>query len=115
SDDTVLFAFDISGSGRWLVSRDGGATFSDPGWALDGSAQLPFGPLAFDRTAPGTMYATTAAGVWKSTDHGRTWTSIDTGLAGVRPWGLAVSPMDGGHLLLAGSNAGLFGSVSGGQ
>jgi RHS repeat-associated protein len=62
----------------------------------------------------GTVYAGTALGVHKSTDHGDTWTLVGTGLTDRDVHALAIDPSDANHMV-AGTTDGLFVSTDGGD
>ncbi len=90
------------------------------GWLPTGLEGAPVGQLAFDRSAPGVMYAGIQAtaggrsGLRKTLDGGRTWFFLERGLPwGLEPTALAVSPDEGRVVLVAGVD-GLFRSNAGG-
>lgn len=75
-------------------SGDGGQT-----WSQTGNAGVPFYCLAVDPTTPKTLYAgdSTGSGIWKSTDGGSHWSTMNAslpGASGSRPpiLSLAVDP-----------------------
>jgi photosystem II stability/assembly factor-like uncharacterized protein len=79
----------------------------------------PYGPggnvraLAVDPTAPGTLYAGTEGGVFKTVDAGATWGPVKQGLTSFTVNALALDPS--AHLTLyAGTKGGVFKSVDGG-
>ena len=62
-------------------------------WTSNG----PFGgrlqALAIDPTTPGTLYAGTFGGLFKSTDSGATWSAINNGLTSTSVPALAIDPI----------------------
>jgi len=78
----------------------------------------PFGgtveELAFDPGDPGVVYAGTYGGVFRSEDHGLTWTAAHFGLAGALVIHLEVDPTSPGTLYVA-TNRGLQRSQDGGR
>jgi len=66
-------------------------------WSSAGpAAGGPIVALAFDPSAPGTVYAGTYGGVFRSEDHGATWTSASFGLAAFQVSHLEVDPLHPG-------------------
>lgn len=78
----------------------------------------PFGGtvevLAFDPGEPGVVYAGTFGGVFRSADHGATWTAASFGLAGAMVVDIAVAPGSPGTLYTA-TDAGVQRSDDGGR
>ena len=74
----------------------------------------PIEVLAFDPGAPGTVYAGTYGGVFRSEDHGLTWTAANFGLAGALISHLEVDPASPGTIWAA-TNRGLQRSQDGGR
>src|ERR1019366_3209558 len=60
-------------------SVDGGNTFADLG--TSGVLHVDQHAFAFDPTTASTIYAGNDGGIFKSTDAGSTWTSLNTGLS----------------------------------
>ncbi len=78
SDPQTLWAAMNDGR-RLFVSRDGGRTWRERTKRLPGlNVYVP--SLAFDPREPGAVYAGTAAGIWKSLDHGLSWRTLNTDL-----------------------------------
>src|SRR5687768_1809317 len=76
-------------------------------WSSAGpAAGGPVVSLAFDPSEPGTVYAGTYGGVFRSEDHGATWTAANFGLAGALISQLEVDPTSPGTLWVA-TNRGL--------
>jgi photosystem II stability/assembly factor-like uncharacterized protein len=66
-------------------------------WTSAGpAAGGPVDVLAFDPSQPGTVYAATYGGVFRSEDHGATWTSASFGLAAFQVSHLEVDPLHPG-------------------
>jgi photosystem II stability/assembly factor-like uncharacterized protein len=80
--------------GNVFTTRDGAATWNG-GSGLAGVNVLA---LAVDPARPGTVYAGTTSGVFRSQDHGVTWAAL--GLDGGVVWSLAVA-RDGAALYAA--------------
>jgi photosystem II stability/assembly factor-like uncharacterized protein len=108
-----------AGGGVW-ESRDSGASWSA---RTDFMPTLTTGALAFDPSAPATVYCGTGegnfyaglgAGLLRSTDGGTTW-AVHTSdpFVGVGFFDLLVDPADPMHLLAA-TTGGLFVSTNGG-
>lgn len=109
SSDTIWAAM-----GYGVVSTDGGATWSDAGWA-GFRAEDGVTAYAIDPDVPDVVYAGyNIGGVARSTDGGATWQAANEGLAGVIPWSLAISP-DDPDLLYAYTTQGLLKSENGGR
>jgi photosystem II stability/assembly factor-like uncharacterized protein len=109
SPDTIWAAM-----GYGVVSTDGGASWSDAGWA-GLIAEDNVTAYAIDPGAPDVVYAGYAiGGVTRSADGGATWQAANEGLAGVIPQALAISP-DDPDLLYAYTTRGLLRSENGGR
>ena len=66
-------------------------------WTSGGpDAGGPVDVLAFDPSQPGTVYAATYGGVFRSEDHGATWTSASFGLAAFQVSHIEVDPLHPG-------------------
>jgi len=68
--------------------------------------------LAIDPATPGTLYAVTGDGVFKSTDGASSWNAINTGPPHTFVRALAIDPTRSGTLY-AGTDAGVFKSTDG--
>jgi hypothetical protein len=96
-------------------STDGGGSWSaiNAGLPLPSESHIGVTALAIDPTMPSTLYAGTRgvdglAGVFKSTDSGGSWNSLNTGLTlGVSA--LAIDPSTPGTLYAATYDGGVFG------
>lgn len=105
--------------GVW-ESRDTGATWSS---RTDFMPTLTVGALAFNPTAPATVYCGTGegnfynwlgAGVLRSTNGGATWSVVATNpFVGQGFFDLIVDPANGNHLLAA-TTGGIYESTDGG-
>jgi len=85
---------------------------ADPGdWEPAGLAGESVRSLAFDPGSPSTMYATTATGVYKTTDGGARWTSVSHGLPASEGGRLRVTSAG----IFTFSEGGLFRSTDGGN
>ncbi len=81
-------------------------------------AHLDVMAIAANPKDPRTLYvATHEAGVFQSTDHGRTWREANTGLRGLDVHGLAVDPTDPETLYAAvfGDGEGIYRTTNGGK
>lgn len=58
--------------------------------------------LAIDPLTPATLYAATRAGVFKTTDAGATWSSVNSGLTGFEPRVLAIDSRTPTNLYVGG-------------
>ena len=113
SPGTVYAGTDVYGI---FKSTNGGGSWKEinaglpPYIYLD---RLPsVGALAIDAVTPTTIYAGTAAGVFKSTDAGEHWTAAGSGLSGSVN-ALAIDPRNPATLY-AGTSVGVFKSTDGG-
>jgi photosystem II stability/assembly factor-like uncharacterized protein len=93
--------------GRIAKSTDGGTSWNDT-FTTTGVLSL-----AIDPRASSTVYAGTVQGVFKSTDNGGTWGSLNNGLDGLSVFVLAVDTQTTATLY-AGTKRGLFKSTDGG-
>ncbi|MFN2633238.1 MAG: WD40/YVTN/BNR-like repeat-containing protein [Thermoanaerobaculia bacterium] len=95
-----------------LVSSISSAGFNE--WTSIG----PYGAggnvraLAIDPQTPGTLYAGSDGGVFKSQDGGISWSAVNNGLTGFTVYALALDPTAPGTVY-AGTNAGVFRSTNG--
>ncbi len=107
-------------------SRDSGATWKDIGFALPPLASLPkrgyldgtATNVELDPRAPGTIYVgTNGFGVYKTTDGGKTWSPVNTGLATPYikgPGALRIHPGNPDILFAATLAGGVYKSTNGG-
>jgi len=114
---TSLGAFkSTNGGGNWAAINNG---LSSPSAHTCGGG-LPQGTpcvfvLAIDRVTPTTLYAgTNADGVFKSTDGGGSWTTINNGLTNARVQALAIDPANPTTLYAGTGGGGVFKSSDGG-
>ena len=104
------------GNGAVLVSRNGGATWSQN--TPSGLAMGWYGDLKLDRTLLGWVYAATYYGFFSTQDNGASWQQKSEGLGDViepgpagRRYGLlslAQNPIDPQHRLYLGTVRGLY-------
>ena len=111
-DATYCYAYTIAG---YKVSSDGCTTFAFQAAAgVLRAVTFPTGAganiLAVDPLAPSNVYAVSTAGVFRSTDFGKTMTATNWPLA--NPMSIAVAP--GGRTILVGTATTLNRSVDGG-
>jgi photosystem II stability/assembly factor-like uncharacterized protein len=126
--ETSAIRFDPTSSSRilaatnplgLLLSTDGGES-----WNSYGNVSDPFFTLVADPTTPATLYAgnTGGSGIFKSTDSGAHWTTINKGLptnqgaTGALPLvrGFAVDPAHPANLYAGTYGNGLYRSTDGG-
>jgi len=71
--------------------------------------------LAVDPSSAATVYAGTGGGIYKSVDHGQSWTAASRGMTNVAIAALVIDPVDPviPRALLAGTAGGLFRSTDG--
>ena len=125
--ETSAFQFDPSSSSRILAATTLGLLRSTDGgesWNAFGSVSDPFFTLVADPTTPTTLYAGNQAGtgLFKSTDSGAHWTTINKGLptnqgaTGALPLvlGFAVDPSHPANLYAGTYGNGLYRSTDGG-
>ena len=114
-DPTTSAKVYAASSSGLLRSGDGGLT-----WAFAGNANVPFFALAIDPSNPATLYAGDASGsgIWKSTDSGAHWVTVNTSLpgsTGSRPFitSLAVDPTHTSTVYAGTFGNGVFVSTNG--
>ena len=90
-------------------SVDGGIT-----WRSAGLGRRPVTALAVDPNEAATVYASTDAGLFKSTGAGLSWRPLRGALDGVRVEALAIDPKYRGTVY-AGTDRGVFWSADGGD
>jgi photosystem II stability/assembly factor-like uncharacterized protein len=107
-DSTTLYAASSAGT---LKSADRGAT-----WVRTASPARGLERLLLDPTNPNIIYAEgDATGVFKSTNGGKSWKPINSGLADPsRVRGLLVDPTDSSTLYV-GTTRGVFKTTNGGE
>jgi photosystem II stability/assembly factor-like uncharacterized protein len=103
----VVMAVAVLGSAR-------AASSPQPVWTAIG----PYGAavvntLVPDPSNPGTLYAATTSGVWKTTDGAQTWTWASNGLANLFVNTIAIDPANPARLLV-GTDGADYQSVDGG-
>jgi photosystem II stability/assembly factor-like uncharacterized protein len=102
--------------GGVAVSTDGGLHWTP---SNDGMKETAFTHILLDPTSPAgrrTLYACGfAAGVYKSTDNGKTWQLKNQGISGDNPFAWRITRAVEGtlYLIVAESNAGNFGATEG--
>ena len=84
-----------------------------PGHVVQGEGGL-ITALVLDPSSAGTIYATTARGLYKTTDGGHTWTARGDGLGKHSVLALAVDPASHGSLFAATDTGGVYRSGDGG-
>lgn len=83
------------GNGSLVISRDDGFTWDEVGLPASGCADLPATSqritptIVIDPSDPSRIYAGTNAGLYTSSDTGRTWSATKIACGGV--WGIALS------------------------
>jgi hypothetical protein len=106
-------------------SIDGAAIWSNDNYGLGGTVAPPVGfpaagasALAIHPTQTSTVYAATVAGVFKSTNGGRTWFAMNNGLPTSAAVALIIDPSTPSTLYAAisafGGSAGVYKSTDGG-
>ncbi len=111
----------IAEGGEILLSDDGGMSWTAAGSLPNHAGRLSH--IAFNPVDSDTLYVASVAPVkgashlWRSNDHGATWTAIDT--AANFPRGVPVNVVAGdpgdGKTLYAGTHLGLYKSSDGGK
>ena len=80
-----------------------------------GSGPRDVTALAIDPSTPATLYAGTfEGGVFKSTNGGNSWTTINSGLTSTRVFALAIDPSTPATLYAGTGGSGVFKSTNGG-
>ena len=114
----------VASGGRVLLSQDGGSTWTQA--ASPPNNQLSLSYISYDPTDPSTIYVASvaptqnASHLWKSTDAGTSWTSIDGygGSANGFPTGVPVNVVEVDpqtpSTIYAGTQLGLYRSTDGG-
>lgn len=100
----VVWPFDNTGCCGWLFkSTNGGTTWAPANTGLPNYVTA----LAIDPRNPGTIYAGTRAGVYRSMDGGANWTAVNDGLTSLSVTALAIDAQDS-NTVYAASAGGLF-------
>ena len=123
---TGIYYLDVAGGAtQWQLLRGTVDTASHGNWQ---ATHLPWKrPMSFaiDPQNPNVLWMTdieertyqnAATGVWKSTDHGQTWTFQ---LQHTLPLDIAIAPQDGNYVIITGhetwGNGGIYVTKDGGQ
>lgn len=104
----LLFLIRVFLLGLTLLHTDYG--YSQVSGGLEGSVVA----LAIDPQTSTTLYAGTGGGVYKSTDRGKQWTAMSTGLADQNVEAIAIDPHTP-TILYVGTYGGVFKSTNGGE
>ena len=93
--------------GSFLVSGNGGQTWTESSLGLSGSLITA---VATDPFGPGSVYASAFARVFKSADRGTSWSLVST-----LPSGVTAFALDPGHqgIIYAATRVGVFKSIDG--
>ena len=97
-----------------LLCVTGFAVAQDPGFVLLGEGGLVTA-LVLDPSAPATVYAATARGLFKSLDGGTSWHPVGKGLQGHSLLGLATDPLSPSRLYATTDTGGVYRSADGGE
>ena len=95
--DFPLVAGALRTKSAMYKSLDGAATWSNDNYGFAGAIQSIFGGtsitgLAIHPTEPSTVYAASDAGVFKTTNGGRTWSVMNSGLTSRSVVAIAINP-----------------------
>ncbi|MFZ5788258.1 MAG: WD40/YVTN/BNR-like repeat-containing protein [Acidobacteriota bacterium] len=94
-----------------LRSTDGGARWERLDWRQGGNVAV----LEFSPTLPGAIYAGTwGEGLFRSTDHGVSWTSLRGDIYDLAVAAIEVTSSDGRDILTVGTRQGVFRSADDG-
>ena len=92
-----------------LRSTDGGASWEVVGGPIDGcGAGCAIRDIAVDTGVPRSIYAATAAGVFKASDAGAGWQAVNTGMGERTVTAVVVDPADP-NVAYAATATGVFG------
>ena len=83
-------------------------------WTSNGPEGGYVRALAIDPQTPTTLYAGTYGGVFKSTDGGGNWSTVNTGLTATGVYALAIDPQTPATLYAGTDGGGVFKSTDGG-
>lgn len=91
-DDIVVLGGNVGGGGSRLFAKstDGGITFTESSAGVHADTHF----IRIDRSNTNVIYHGNDGGIFKSTNGGSTWTSLNSGLNTVQFSGLAVHPTD---------------------
>ncbi len=95
-------------------ARNVTATFTLAGWVSIGPEGGSVKVLAIDPIAPTTLYAGTDGGIFKTTNAGTTWSSINAGLTNTLVRALAIHPTTPTTIYAGTYGGGIFKSTDGG-
>jgi photosystem II stability/assembly factor-like uncharacterized protein len=105
-------------------STDAAGNWSNDNYGFEGAGQTIFGGasvsgLVIHPTHPSTIYVGSGAGVFKSTNGGRTWAAMNTGLTSRSVVALVIDPLTSSTLYALvsdlSSNSGVYKSTNGGS
>ena len=101
-----------------MMSADGGASWTRAGVRQGMHSDCIVKALLSDPWHPGTVYAGTDMGLYRSDDGGAEWHLLDTPMNGSMVWSMAIDPIDP-NVMFAGtgtpSRPGIFRTADGGK
>ena len=101
-----------------MASADGGGTWTRAGVHNGMHSDCIVKTLVADPWHPGTVYAGSDMGLYKSDDAGARWRLLDSPMSGSTVWSMAIDPVDA-NVMFAGtgtpSRPGIFRSADGGK
>ncbi|MCA1576618.1 MAG: SBBP repeat-containing protein [Acidobacteria bacterium] len=123
SGDFPLVAGALRTRSPMYKSIDGAASWTNDNYGFGGTVSSNFGgssvtALAIHPTEPGTIYAGSGAGVFKTTNGGRTWSAMNNGPTSRNVTALVINPSAPSTLYIATSNfpgSGVYKSTDGGS
>ncbi|HEX7772186.1 MAG TPA: SBBP repeat-containing protein [Pyrinomonadaceae bacterium] len=125
SADFPLVAGALRTKSSLYKSTDGAANWTNDNYGFGGATLTSFGgttsvtALAVVPSQPSTIYAGSGAGVFKSTNGGRTWSAMNTGLTNRNVTALVINPSAPDTLYIAvsgfGGATGVYKSTNGGS
>ncbi len=83
-------------------------------WSRSTLEKVPTGPVIVDPARSDNLYASTALGVQKSSDGGKTWTIISRGLPDEQAVALVINPLNSQMLYIGYDGQGIYKSTDGG-